>query len=105
MLETVVLVVTAVFLLAGFVKGVIGLGLPTVVVGLLGAVMPPSEAAALLVLPSLVTNVWQLVAGPDIRSLLRRLWPMMAGVCGGVWAGAGLLQDGGTGHATMALGG
>jgi hypothetical protein len=26
--------------------------------------MPPVQAAALLVVPSLVTNVWQLVAGP-----------------------------------------
>lgn len=46
----------AVFLLAGFVKGVIGLGLPTVAVGLLSLVMPPVQAAALLILPSMVTN-------------------------------------------------
>ena len=35
------------FLLAGFVKGVVGLGLPTVSVGLLGLAMPPMQAAAL----------------------------------------------------------
>ena len=51
--------ITFTFLLAGFVKGVIGLGLPTVAVGLLGLVMPPAEAAALLVVPSMVTNLWQ----------------------------------------------
>jgi uncharacterized membrane protein YfcA len=45
------------FLLAGFVKGVIGLGLPTVSIGLLGLVMTPAQAAAILVVPSLVTNV------------------------------------------------
>lgn len=45
------------FLLAGFVKGVVGLGLPTVAVGMLGLVMPPAQAAALLVAPSMVTNV------------------------------------------------
>ena len=33
------------FLLAGFVKGVIGLGLPTVSIGLLGLLMTPSQAA------------------------------------------------------------
>lgn len=69
--------VAAIFLLAGMVKGVIGLGLPTVAMGLLGLVMPPAEAAALLILPSFVTNVWQLLAGPQLGSLLRGLWPMM----------------------------
>ena len=36
------------FLLAGFVKGVIGLGLPTVSMGLLSLVMAPAKAASLL---------------------------------------------------------
>ena len=65
-------IATIAFLIAGFVKGVIGLGLPTVAIGLLGLVMPPAEAAALLVVPSLVTNVWQLAAGPSFTALLRR---------------------------------
>ena len=38
--------------------------------GLLGLVMPPVQAAALLVVPSLVTNVWQLVAGPGLMVVL-----------------------------------
>ncbi|MDR6287867.1 putative membrane protein YfcA [Inquilinus ginsengisoli] len=62
------------FLLAGFVKGVLGLGLPTVAMGLLGLAMAPAQAAALLVVPSLVTNLWQLFAGPRFGGLLRRLW-------------------------------
>ena len=74
------LTVTAIFLLAGVVKGVIGLGLPTVAMGLLGAVMPPAEAASLLILPSLITNAWQLLAGPQLGPLLRGLWPMMLAV-------------------------
>ena len=48
--------IAATFLLAGLVKGVIGLGLPTVAMGLLGLVMPPAQAAALLLVPSLVTK-------------------------------------------------
>lgn len=84
-----ILSVTAVaFLLAGFVKGVIGLGLPTVAIGLLGIVMSPSQAAAILVVPSLVTNVWQLVTGGDVLLLTRRLWPMLLGVCVGTFIGA-----------------
>jgi uncharacterized membrane protein YfcA len=76
------------FLLAGFVKGVIGLGLPTVAIGLLGLVMTPAQAAAILVVPSLITNVWQLVTGGDVMLLTRRLWPMLAGVCVGTLIGA-----------------
>ena len=96
--------VLAVFLLAGLVKGVIGLGLPTVAMGLLGLAMPPAQAAALLVVPSLVTNVWQLLAGPRFGALTRRLWPMLLGVGAGTSAGSGVLTGGGAGRATAALG-
>jgi uncharacterized membrane protein YfcA len=80
-----------VFLLAGLVKGLIGMGLPTVAMGLLALALPPAEAAAILVVPSLVTNVWQLLAGPSFGALARRLWPMMLGVVAGTVAGAGIL--------------
>lgn len=80
--------VALVFLLAGFIKGVIGLGLPTVAIGLLGLFMAPVQAVALLVVPSLVTNVWQLLAGPSFLPLMRRLWPMLLGFCAGTWAAA-----------------
>jgi hypothetical protein len=55
---------TLTFLLAGLVKGVIGLGLPTVSMGLLSLVMAPAKAASLLIVPSFVTNVWQLARTP-----------------------------------------
>ena len=92
------------FLLAGLVKGVIGMGLPTVAMGLLAVVLPPAEAAALLVIPSLVTNVWQLLAGPRFGALARRLWLMMAGVFVGTIAGIGILAGDQAGVASIALG-
>jgi uncharacterized membrane protein YfcA len=101
---SVILVTALTFLLAGFVKGVIGLGLPTVSMGLLALVMTPVQAAALLVVPSLVTNVWQMVAGPALMPLWRRLWSMMAGICVGTWAGAGLLTGDNATAATVGLG-
>ena len=58
----------AVFVLAGFVKGVLGMGLPTVAMGLLSVFMAPAYAAALLVVPSLVTNVWQIHSGLDAHN-------------------------------------
>lgn len=80
------------FFLAGAVKGVLGLGLPTVAVGLLGLTMPVAQAAALLVIPSLVTNVWQAARGPHLRALLRRLWPMHVAVVLGVFSGGGWMR-------------
>jgi uncharacterized membrane protein YfcA len=97
-------VVGAAFVLAGFVKGVIGLGLPTVAIGVLSVVMLPAQAAALLIIPSFVTNVWQLAAGPQLGTLSRRLWPMMAGILAGSWAGATLLGIDLAGGAVVALG-
>ena len=93
-----------VFCFAGFVKGVIGMGLPTVAVGLLATVMSPAQAATLLLVPSLATNIWQLAAGPHCLSLLRRLFPMMLGIVLGTWTGAGLLAADHNGRAAMALG-
>lgn len=100
-----ILLITGTFILAGLVKGVTGLGLPTVSMGLLELAMSPVHAAALLLVPSLVTNLWQLFTGPRFGALLHRLWGMMLGVVVGTLAGAGLIA-GTTGHAaTAALGG
>lgn len=70
-----------VFVIAGAVKGLSGMGLPTVSMALLGLLMPPASAAALMVLPSLATNVAQCL-GPHARMLARRLWPMWAALAG-----------------------
>lgn len=93
-----------VFLLAGFVKGVVGLGLPTITMGLLGLVMAPAQAAALLVVPSLVTNVWQIAARPGRLALARRIGTMLIGVCAGVAMGAGWLAGSASTVATAGLG-
>ncbi|HEY1541128.1 MAG TPA: sulfite exporter TauE/SafE family protein [Xanthobacteraceae bacterium] len=69
---------TLIFILAGFVKGTIGMGLPTVAIAFLTLLMSPAEAATILILPSFVTNVWQLAVGPQLGSLARRLWPLLA---------------------------
>jgi uncharacterized membrane protein YfcA len=97
-------VVAATFVVAGFVKGVTGMGLPTVAMGVLGTLMPPAQAAALLLLPSFITNVWQLFSGPGVRALARRLWPMMAGVAGGTLVAASFIAGGGGAWAVVGLG-
>jgi len=81
-----------------------GMGLPTVAVGLLGLLMTPVEAAEFLVIPSLVTNVCQFLAGPNRLLLLRRMWPMLLAISVATSAGAGLIAGVGATHATLFLG-
>jgi uncharacterized membrane protein YfcA len=97
-------IIAITFLLAGIVKGVAGMGLPTLAMGLLGTVMPPVAAASLLIVPSFITNVWQLFAGPSFASILRRLWLMMAGIMAGTIAGARLLASDNVKWTTAGLG-
>jgi hypothetical protein len=100
----VVAAAAAIFLFAGFVKGVLGMGLPLVAMGLLSLLVAPAQAAALLIVPSLVTNIWQLAIGPSFVALLRRLWSMMLGIALGTWAGGGLLASDTNGRAELGLG-
>jgi uncharacterized membrane protein YfcA len=105
-MDTFLLFITLVFVLAGLVKGVTGMGLPTVAVALLTLRMSPLEAAALLIVPSSVTNVWQLASGPALYPLWLRFRWLLAGVCVGT-AVAGLatawLSGHGAGAATGAV--
>ncbi|MGO0691900.1 sulfite exporter TauE/SafE family protein [Pseudomonas guariconensis] len=99
------LLVAMTFLLAGAVKGVIGLGLPTIAMGLLGLAMAPSQAAALLILPSTVTNLWQLASGGHLRGLLRRLGPLLLMILAGTLIGSAWLGIDSGPWAAHALGG
>ena len=98
---SIVVVAVGSLLLAGFVKGFIGMGLPTIATGLLTLVMAPGQAAGLLVVPNFSTNAWQAFAGGRLRALVRRFWPML---CVGSTPGAGFLANDTSGRASMALG-
>jgi uncharacterized membrane protein YfcA len=96
--------IAAVFLLAGGVKGVLGLGLPTVSMGLLSVVMTPAEAAGILVIPALVTNVWQVALGPALLALLRRFAWMIVATVAGTFSTVEFLTTSSGSTATGALG-
>ena len=80
--------IALVFLLAGGVKGLIGLGLPTVSLGLLTVLLDLTTAMALLTVPAAATNVWQASVGGHARMIVRRLWPFMLAATVTVWLGA-----------------
>ncbi|WP_205736693.1 sulfite exporter TauE/SafE family protein [Acidovorax cavernicola] len=94
----------AVFLLAGAIKGVIGLGLPTVSMALLALWMPPAQAAALLIVPSLVTNLWQTGPRASFGAVFRRIGGMQAGIVVGTLGGALWLGVPAGAWASLALG-
>ena len=96
--------IAAVFLLAGGVKGVLGLGLPTVGMGLLSIVMTPAQAAGILVIPALVTNIWQVALGPTLLALLRRFALMIVATVIGTFSTVGFLTTSSGSAATGALG-
>ena len=104
MSEPLLILIAAAFLLAGFVKGVIGLGLPTVSMGLLAVTMPPSRALAIVIAPAIITNIWQTFGGPYLRDIIRRLWPLMAGTVVGIWLNAGMLTGPYARYGTIVLG-
>jgi uncharacterized membrane protein YfcA len=93
------------YLLAGFVKGVIGMGLPTVSMAILAAAaVSPAQAAAILIAPSFATNIWQMVAGPYLLGLVKRLGGMLLGMFVGGWLGAGFLTGANARPAALGLG-
>ena len=91
MFDSTLILIAFALLAAGFVKGALGLGLPTVAMGLLAVSMPPAQAIAIVIVPAIVTNIWQTFGGPYLRCILRRLWPLLIGTAAGIWLNGGAL--------------
>lgn len=85
------ILVSLIFVVGGFVKGVVGIGLPTVAIALSAALIGLKEGIALMVVPTIITNIWQAVVGGHLIALLRRLWMMLVAAIIGAYAGGGLL--------------
>jgi uncharacterized membrane protein YfcA len=66
-----------VFLIAGVVKGLVGLGLPTITIALTSLFLPITEAIALIALPTVFSNIWQAAVGGNFRAIARRQWPLI----------------------------
>ncbi|MGE0613038.1 MAG: sulfite exporter TauE/SafE family protein [Hyphomicrobiales bacterium] len=83
--------VLAVFFAAGFVKGVVGMGLPSTTLALLTATVGLKSAMALILVPTVATNLVQAVTGGHFRALVMRFWPLFATSVVGVWFGSSVL--------------
>lgn len=63
-----------IFLLAGIIKGFLGIGMPAAAMGLLTLFLPPAEAIPLLWLPILVTNALQYAHAPEKKDIAATYW-------------------------------
>ena len=75
-------------LLAGLLKGTIGVGFQTVGIAFLTIITNLPNAIALLLIPSLVTNIWQAGVGGKLIIILIRLWPLIITASMMVWFGS-----------------
>ena len=96
--------VLVVFLVAGSVKGVVGLGLPTVSLAILATFVGVKEAIVLMLVPSFVANVWQALAGGELVNILKRTWTLLAAAAAATFVGADILADADAGVLRTMLG-
>lgn len=61
-----------VFLLAGTIKGVVGIGLPIAAVGILSQIVEARTAVLLAIFPIVVSNVWQVYRSGNVLPAVKR---------------------------------
>ena len=88
----------------GLVKGTVGLGMKIVVLGLLATIVELPVAIAIIIIPAVTANIWQVFGGPPLRETLRRTWSLFVMFCIGVWFGTEILAASNPAHLAVALG-
>jgi len=87
------LVIAGAFIVAGIAKGAIGMGMPPIAIGLMSFAVPLESAIAIMVVPTMVTNIWQAIYGGGFRPLMRRFGSMAATAMIGILGVGYLLSD------------
>ena len=77
---------TVTFLLAGTIKGAIGIGMPTAAIGMLSQIIEPKTAIALVVLPTFVSNAWQMFRSGEIVRACKDYWIFIVVMMVVLWA-------------------
>ena len=71
---TAMVALIVIFLLAGVIKGFLGIGMPAAAMGFLTLFLPPAEAIPLLWLPILFTNALQFAHAPEKKEIASTYW-------------------------------
>jgi len=84
---------TLVMLLAGLIKGAVGFGMPMIAISGLGSIYAAEIAIAALILPALVTNLWQALRNGPFEALysLRKYWLLNSVLLVMIWTSAQLV--------------
>ena len=85
-----VAIISAAVCLGGFVKGVTCIGLPIVAIAVMVNFLDPLTTFATLIIPILVTNLWQAVTSRDWKAPFKRFWLMIILFVGCLFVGAEL---------------
>jgi len=75
--SAVMLIAIAVYLVAGLIKGTLGIGLPTAGVGLTAQFTDVRTAIALALMPMLITNAWQVYRSRHDLHRTQRFFPLL----------------------------
>ena len=86
----IVAIISAAVGLGGFIKGVTGIGLPIVAIAVMVNFLDPLTTFATLIIPILVTNLWQAVTSRNWKAPFKRFWLMIILFVGFLFIGAEL---------------
>ncbi len=76
----------------GFIKGALGVGTPLLTVPMMAMVLPPQMAIAIMAIPVVVANLWQISQADRSMAVVKRFWPAFIGVLIGTWIGVKILS-------------
>lgn len=79
------------FTVAGFVKGVVGFGFPVITLIILTLTIGLLDALAIVVIPTIVINIWQSLSGPHLKDIVRRMWLYFVTAAIFIWFTSGYL--------------
>lgn len=74
-----------IFVFAGSIKGLVGVGMPTAAVSIFAQIADPRLAIALLIIPSLALNIWQIIRSGQLSATVRQIWPFCLVMMFGIW--------------------
>jgi len=73
----VIAVCSVAILLGGVIKGTLGVGLPMFAVPVMSLFIGSTQSIALVSVPVLVSNIWQVWQEGSLKASLKRFWPLM----------------------------
>ena len=90
----ILIALTICLVVAGLMKGIIGVGMPIVALPLLSMLIDVRAAVMLLAVPLVLSNIPQALEGGQTLACCRRLLPVLLGMMPGIFLGVTLLLNG-----------